>query len=353
MADINMVVSVVQAVEIQDGVRTMLLSGLPLTTSKTGAPQGYQKQFLDLAGSVLQEVQGRAAGDLAGLEATLEQAEAAFKGLQATKLEAAQTMEQATETTAVAKAEAASVSKVAEAAGATHAKAEKDASALTKSWDEVKQERARCGAVAEGSFRMLMDGGWGDDETMAEAVAAVKELLTEIGAEKVLVAGAPDALAIMPDARHAFDKIIVDEVSSCLTKHLTALDTRIAASAPKEARKKAEVLGVWAIADCAKDDVTSAKRKFDEAKATQKEAGALLDFEKQRVAEEKAAIGEQATKRARVQATVEDVKGAITAIDRLSTEPAEVPVTEPAAAEPEAAVETAAPAEEATVAPVA
>merc|ERR1719162_324391 len=253
--------------------------------------------------------------------------------MKATKLEAVQAMEQATETAAVAKAEAANVSKVAEAAAATYTKSEKDASVLTQSWDEVKQERARCGAVAEGSFRMLMDGGWGDDETMAESVAAVKEFLPKIGAEKVLVAGASGALSIMPDARQAFDKIVVDEVSSCLTKHLAELNTRIAASAPKEARKKAEVLGLWAIADCAKDDVTSTKRKFDEAKASQKQAGALLDSEKQKVTQEKGAIAEQASKRARIQATVEDVQGALTAIDRLSTapaEPAEVPAPAPA-----------------------
>lgn len=337
--DLKTLVQVIKKAEyIQDGPRTMFLDGLPHAAVGFGALTGYQKDFVGLAEVALKESQGKTEEELAQIETALEEAEATLEALKVAQVDAAKAAELAKEATVAAKADATTAGKLAEKATQTHAKAEKEASSLIKSWAAIKQDRARFAAIIEGSLRMLIEGGWDEEDIMAEAVEAVKAGLTEINADKALCVAVPDALSVKPEARLAFDKIVVDEVSTSLANHLDRLDQKISVSGPQEARHKSEVLGLWAIADCARDDLVSAKRKFDSAEISNFEANALLDLEKEKVAKEEKAISSRMTKRARSQSKIEELEGALGAIERLRTG---YPETEVAVAETEevAAVE--------------
>lgn len=315
----TLVQAIKKADHIQDGPRTMFLDGLPHAAVGTSPLTGFQKDFVGLAEVALKESQGKTEEELAQIEAALKEAEATMEALKAVQVDAAKAVELATEARSAAKEEASNANKLAEKATQTHAKAEKEASTLIKTWSAVKQDRARFAAIIEGSLRMLIEGGWDEEEIMTEALEAVKGGLAEIHADKALCVATPDALSVKPEARHAFDKIVVDAVSSSLAKHLESLDAKIHASGTQEARKKSEVLGLWAIADCARDDLASAKRKLDSEEASNLAANALLDLEKEKVAKEELAISNRVTKRARTQSKIEDLTGALGAIERLRT----------------------------------
>jgi len=288
---------------------------------KSGEPHGYQKDFIQLAESVLKDLQTRISATLGELDVAQKEAETSLGSLQAAQEEASKAADTAKEAVATQKSELSELEKANTDAESKHKRGERDASAMVKAWDEVKGNHQRFGAIIEGSLRMLVDGGWEDDELMGEALKAVEDVLKEINADASMSAGAAHALSTKPDARHPFDKLVVDAINATLTKHAEGLEAKVQASAPEEAAKRAEVLGLWAIADCARDTVASAKRKLSALEASKMDALAVLELEKEKVTKVEADVAERANKRARAQDKAQETSDALEAIGRLVAGP--------------------------------
>jgi hypothetical protein len=167
-------------------------------------------------------------------------------------------------------------------------------------------------------------------------VEAVVSLLGDIKADKVLVAAAAPALEAKPDSREPFDKLVVETVSSTLVEHLKSLDAKAEEEKPLEDAHKSEILGLWAISDCARDGRDELKRALDGSQVSKMEAGTSVEVQGQEVKDAEGKVTAQAAKRRRLEAQVKEVEDSILAVDRLASGP-----PPPAVQEEEAAAATA------------
>jgi len=173
--------------------------------------------------------------------------------------------------------------------------------------------------MGEGALRMLVSGGWDDEETKAESAEAVESLLVEVKADKVLVAAAVSALGQKPGNRAKYDSMVVDEVRRVLRTHLSDLDSKLQATEAEEVDKQAEILGLWAIADCARDSSCTAAATLATAQEKQALAEMELKAGQKRAKEQEAAVTERSTKRTRVTERLAAVDEAVGAVTRFAS----------------------------------
>jgi len=93
-----------------------------------------------------------------------------------------------------------------------HKKVQATSENLEKDANDLKKELEQVSSIIDGSLRMLLDGGWEDDEMKTDSVEAVREYLVAIGVDTVLITAAPHALAITPERRAPFDKVTVEHI---------------------------------------------------------------------------------------------------------------------------------------------
>merc|ERR1712157_235267 len=86
----------------------------------------------------------------------------------------------------------------------------------------------------------------------------------------------------------------------------------------EERMAQAEILGLWAIADCARDESEAAAKSLLEARGKQAEAEHNLLEGRKRLEEHGEDVAERAAKRARIGLQLEDLQGAMGAVERLS-----------------------------------
>jgi len=274
-----------------------------------------------LAGGVLEGCKQSEVVSLTDIEAELKAAESTLETIKATEIDAMKVLEEATEVVASAEAQEATAVQAQEAAEKEHAATERQGAAFLKARLDMQQDRSRVAAIVEGPFKMLLDGGWDDEETMSEANDAVQSFLVEICADKVVLAAAPLALATKPADRAQYDTMCIDLVSKLLSDHLAGIDSKLQASETEEVETKAEILGLWAIADCARDGTQAARAQLAEAQGKQRLAKKDVDSERKRAQAQDAEVLESSTKRARVMARLAEVDEAMAAAGRLSTGP--------------------------------
>merc|ERR1712151_1109921 len=103
-----------------------------------------------------------------------------------------------------------------------------------------------------------------------------------------------------------------------LTDRLSDMDCQLHESAPEERSTKAEVVGLWAIADCARDDSEAAASVLVGARDKQAEAVNNLDAGRKRTEAQAKEVAERTAKRARIEAKLEHLQEALSAAERLS-----------------------------------
>jgi len=303
----------------------MLLEGLP-HAAKEGSGHRFQKEFVTLAGNALESSKRSVADELGSIEADLGAAEAALAAIGQTEAAAARASEVAAERLAAAEATAAGAAEAVLAAAAKHASAEQGSATFFMQRQEEQQERSRVAAVVEGPLRALVDGGCVDEEGQAGAVEAVEGLLGQIGADKVVIAAAPHALTEKPDSRCRFDTMVIDAATKSLTDHLAGIESSLQASEADEVNQKAEILGLWAIADCARDSSADAKASVAKAQEEQQLAEIELHAGQKRAKAQRQELEERSNKRVRVLARLAEVDEAVAAAARLLEGP--VPASE-------------------------
>jgi hypothetical protein len=149
----------------------------------------------------------------------------------------------------------------------------------------IRESQAQVKALAEGPLRLL-DGGEGDKEAREAAAQEVTDYLLGLKVEKVLLSAAPVALSVKPSERGNFDRLTAEAVSEHINQRLAELDAKVAAFEPEELQMRAEVAGLWAIADCSRDAVKAAQKASYNASLVQEEARAALALIKERVKEQ-------------------------------------------------------------------
>ncbi|CAE8728061.1 unnamed protein product, partial [Polarella glacialis] len=108
-----------------------------------------------------------------------------------------------------------------------HSQVEASGRAAAECLEKLRAEQSAGTAISEGSLRMLMEGGWEDEELMQAAVDAVTEHLTNIHAEKALVAAVAGGLAVKPAARGLFDQITLESLTEVLAARALELQQKI------------------------------------------------------------------------------------------------------------------------------
>lgn len=319
MADMKTVIKAIAEAEIPESAKSLFEMALPLSTVAKGESHPFQKEFLGLASNMLETTKQEVADALVDMETCMKDAEAALEDQKAARIEAEKVLEAAAAKAAEAATEEAAVAKVVAEAEAEHKAIEKDAQGSLEAWQAERQKLSDVRGVVDGPLTSLLEGTWEGEDAKTAAVETVVELLKKVHKDKTISAGAPFALAVKPEERQPFDQIVIDAVVPPLKKHLAELEAQVDASMPEEEEKKAEVLGLWAMADCARDEHVSAKRALEEAETTKVEASASLEAEKNSILKAEGKIEGQVKKRARLQTRAEEVEAAITAAERLAT----------------------------------
>lgn len=126
--------------------------------------------------------------------------------------------------------------------------------------------------VLEKPFSKLAEGTTETEKERNRAVEAVIDFLSQLpgGKDKALVAAAPVALNAAAATRHEFDSNTINVIKTHLNNAVEERQKTVQASAESEAMTKAELLGLWAITDCTKDALASAKAAAADAKASRK-----------------------------------------------------------------------------------
>lgn len=140
--------------------------------------------------------------------------------------------------------------------------------------ERQKQEAAK-GAVESiqnGSLRMLLDGGWEDEEVRDMCIDGVCSYLNQENADAVLLAALPKALARRPAEYGVFDKIAIEEASRVMSEKLAKCTADLAQGEEQFEDVKAEYRGAWAILDLAREKVESAAVECEKAEAALQEA---------------------------------------------------------------------------------
>lgn len=334
--DLTQVQQVLESAEgYPSAARQMLLEGLPHCIAGADERHAYMDQFGELLGEAITELTGLANEKQAACDKAVAEAEAEAMEAKAAHEAAAAAAEAAKGAAEARRAEAAAQQKAVNAAQKEHKQAEKQGNQESRERTKLREHHSKLVSVSEGSLRMLQEDGWEDEEVMTAAVHAVQECLEAIGAENVLLAAAPSALGKRVADRKPFDEITVGAVSEVLAKHVAQLGEEIAKMEPAEKEAQAELLGLWAIADVARDNLTKAQELAAEAEAAS-EAAADAESEAQAQAKVqqkvlKAAVAEQEAACEQVAA----LGAAQAAMARLlaGEYPEEAPVASPAASD--------------------
>jgi len=122
---------------------------------------------------------------------------------------------------------------------------------------KLESAKSEVESLQTGSFRMLLDGGWEDEEVRDACIDAVCKYLQDQGADAVLLAALPKALARKPADCGAFDKITLDEASALFSSKVAESSSKLAEKEEEFEDIKAEHTGASAVRDLAWEKVCS------------------------------------------------------------------------------------------------
>jgi len=318
--DVAAVVKVIQSLnELPAGAQQMLTDGLPHSVAESDGFErhAFQVEFVSMVRSTL----------AAALEAS-EQRQASSKEVMAAvendKAVAHQAVAAAVAAESVArdardkKQDALKAAKEeTSAAHDEHKDAESQKTTLEKERAVLRADLSQVTFLIEGSLRMLKEGGWQDVEMRDSSADAVDQYLKTMNAESALVAAASHALACVPDNRAAYDRFTIDTASEFVQNQVTKLEQKLEAGKAMEEDSVAVALGMWALADCAKERQWDATNQLGTA---EDELGQAEDSRK--LAETDAAEKDKLVSKFLADAALEvekanQLKAAIEATDRL------------------------------------
>merc|ERR1719440_991009 len=192
------------------------------------------------------------------------------------------------------------------------------AAADKQSLDEAKAELE---SIKNGTFQMLLDGGWGDEELRDQCIEAVCNYLQEKGGDAckdgVLLAALPKALSNPPTSRGDFDAIAVEAASNAFSERASALAERIALSEEQWQDAHAEYLGAWAIWDVARDQEKAASDERDEAETAHEKVIVEKLLATSKVQDQDAALATVLSQATLLESKVQQLEQALVSLSQL------------------------------------
>jgi len=184
-----------------------------------------------------------------------------------------------------------------------------------------------------------------------DASESIAAFLTAQRAEQPLVEAVPAAFGVAPDARSSFDNLVVDSANKVLHDSFAKAQAAVAAGAEAAQHAEAELLGAWAVLDCARDRASAADAALSAAKAALVEAQGARKAEGAGVAAAAEKLQTALAEQVLAEGKPLDVASARQALERLAlggaapeaATPAATPAAAPEAATPPAAQAAAAP----------
>jgi len=197
------------------------------------------------------------------------------------------------------------------------AKASKDSVADER--EKLEVSKAEVDSVMNGSFQMLLNGGWEDDDIRDVCIAAVCEYLTEENCDVVLMAALPKALLFPPAKRGTFDTIAIDEAHRTISEKVSAIDVQLAAGEEQFEDATAESLGAWAIWDVARDHERTASEVRDKVDAELQAATVDKKLAVSNVHDQDATLANALSQATLLESKVQQLDLALAALTQLKT----------------------------------
>jgi len=297
--------------------RQMLEDGLPFALPSTSCADAFgamQTAFTSLVAEAMN-------GELTRLAAATEESgscqQEAEEGLLKYESEVISATEAATEAAADFDSKATAsrqAGEAAEAAEVEHQKAQRANKDQIRAFADIREACSKATEVAEGALKALMEGSLEDEEAKENAAASVLEYVND----KVLAVAAPPALTTSPDERRPFDIVTVDAVAGVMATSVQKAELSVAEIAPEERQAKAELLGLWAIADCARDSLNAAQAEQKEAQSKQQLLDLEVDMAKERVQGQKRKKSDLAVQAVLDEANDAKIRKGLDALSRLT-----------------------------------
>lgn len=251
--------------DLPEAVKEMFLIGLPNAFGPNA--HQYQKDFASMLRKGLDQARASALEAQAAKERDTKEAQTVLEVCQA-DMESKKAAEDAARAVLTEKLTALEEAQAkVKAEEVICAKAEGAKQLLSAERQRLESEKAEVESVKSGSLRMLMDGGWEEEEVRDACIDAVCHYLQSQGSDAVLLAALPKALKRKPAECGPFDKMAVDEAFRFVSAKVDSLEAQLAAGQEELDDAIAVHLGAWAILDVAGDKVSLANEERDAADA--------------------------------------------------------------------------------------
>jgi len=304
----------------------MLTEGLPFALpvpstvgeGAAAAAHKFQTQFLAHLERCLACAKKQAESDKAAAEAQIEEASAELGTRRAAVDKASSELDDAIAQVEAKKAHIQELEAAVSKAESDYTKWEAKGSKQQNDWEKLRQLYEGAKSVDEGALRML-EADEGDEDVRAAAASAVSAFIAEHNVEQVLLSAAPMALAVKPSARGTFDRMTTEAVVNVVKKRVAELGDKLESIAPEEKNIRAEVVGLWAIFDCARDDLLTANEELATATMVRRDERKFArDDALGRVQEQEVALQSHEAARASAVANEHQLADACAALERLA-----------------------------------
>jgi len=317
-ADADMIVKLLLDSELPVATRQMFVDGMPHAIfAQSGVRHEFQKQFVSLARATLLDLQHTLGERQAAVEAAIEAAKTHCQEGK-TALEVATQAEEAA--SAVVQEKAEELRKRRDAAAKTRlerTEAELVKDRLDKVWSQLESQKSTVSFLLEGHFRMLQDGGWGDEEARDTAVDEVQKYLQSLRAEPALLAASPTALACRPESRTSFDTLTTSCVEEVLRERAASLDQQLQEGQSQRQDATAEALGLAALLEREGEEEVTAHAALMEAKAALQDAVLVRTTATEEVARRGKAVSDQLSSQVLQEEQAKRVATTLEAAERL------------------------------------
>jgi len=298
-------------------VKQMFLTALPNVFGRDMHP--FQKETGAFLRKSLEEARAAAGEVLVGTNQRVTEAKTVLETLQADaeSTTAAEGAAQVVLNEKIAELEAAEATVTEEESLLEETKAEKDLT--TEEQQKLEAAKAEAESIQNGTFRMLLDGGWEEEEVRDMCIDGVCGYLQAEGADVVLLAALPKALLLRPAECGAFDKIAVDEACRLISEKVAACTAQLANSAERFDDVNAEHLGAWAILDLAREKVQAVTEVQSNADASLKSATVDKKLALSKVMDQDATVNTILSEATLAEAKVQQLDLALVALTQLET----------------------------------
>eukprot|EP00928_Gymnodinium_smaydae_P080865 TRINITY_DN64481_c0_g1_i1.p1 TRINITY_DN64481_c0_g1~~TRINITY_DN64481_c0_g1_i1.p1 ORF type:complete len:446 (-),score=117.26 TRINITY_DN64481_c0_g1_i1:300-1451(-) len=278
-----------------------------------------QDELLNLVSESLKTCHAATVEEGIAVASKLETAkEAADKG-EASVSEAALNETQKADALATCDSALNSAESSAKAAEADRADAEAAKAKASRKREDCSRECDEDSSIASGPLSLLTSGGWDDDETRDTVMEAVSGLLERAGAEPTLLAAMQGTYAQKPEKRRRFDKVVEESVADITEKRVVALKSALEAASQSAEDADAEALGLWAIADLAKEAASRLKGQAAQASFDLDEAKGQHAETKEALARLQSAFSALESEKKASEAKATEIAGALECLERLTS----------------------------------